>query len=293
MRVVHTERFASVITTGTAVEVTSYQINPGLPSVFPWLADVANRYEKYKFASMSFRYIPQSAALAGTVTCAFDFDPNDDAPTVMAEATTYHDYVSTSIWQEARLMLDLANGDRMPEKNTRPGLPGADLDLNMYDVGVLHVLTEGAAAATIGYLEVTYVVDLFIHQVQGGVGGGSVSVAGGLDNTHLVGTDFTPAAHANLPVRVSAAGVFTFVQPFEGLVSFSLAGSVFNSLAMTNTGTATWDDISQRFPTDALSLAGYGRIRASTGQTFIPATTCTTCTAAYWMFARAPYVSLT
>ena len=73
MRLSHVERFATVSPTSSVFAVTSYSLNPGLASIFPWLSDVANRFEKYKFSKISFRYVPQSAALAGLVTLAFDF----------------------------------------------------------------------------------------------------------------------------------------------------------------------------------------------------------------------------
>lgn len=218
MTVTHTERFASVVTTSGNVEVRSYSLNPGVSTCFPWLSDVANRYEKYKFRMLEFHYIPQSAAAAGTVSLAFDFDPNDDPPNTMQQANTYHDYVTASIWaQNVKLRIDLQNGDRLPQKNTRPGLPGADLDLNVYDVGTLHVLTEGCAVSTIGYLEVSYVVDLFIHQVQAGVGGVTTATTG-LDATNLVGTNQTPDAQAFIPFVASTSAVWRVAQPFEGLM---------------------------------------------------------------------------
>lgn len=291
MTVSHCERFYTVSAASTALAVVPFDVNPGLGSVFPWLSDVANRFDKYKFTSVKFRYVPQAAAQAGTVTLAFDFDPNDDAPSTMSEAATYHDYVMTSIWNTADLSLDLGNGDKLPQKNTRPGMPGADLDLNMYDVGKLYLLTEGAAAGVLGYLEVIYTVNLFVHQVQAGVGGKMVATAG-LTPTALFGTDVVPDASAHLPGYASAAGTFTFTQPFEGVMIHFLTGTVFNALGCTNTGTATYTGLGGRYPTAATTFYGAGRVRAEVGQTLILAYTSTTVTAAEHWFARAPYASL-
>lgn len=289
MRLSHVERFATIAPTGTALEVSSFSLNPGLPSIFPWLADVANRFEKYKFSSIAFRYIPQSAALAGLVTLAFDFDPNDDAPVTMAQATTYHDYVSTSIWHEATLRLDLASGDRLPQKNTRPGLPGGDIDLNVYDVGRLHVLTEGAAAGVVGYLEVMYTIDLMVHQVQESVGGKAMATAD-LDATHLVGSDETFDLQAVMPWTPTDTATFTFDQPFEGLIVGDITGTGLGGTP-TNTGSATWSLHVTQVNAGTTRMVFISRVRASTGQTFIPSITATSVTNVTWRLARCDYAS--
>lgn len=292
MTVTHVERFSPVTTTATTFEISSYNLNPGLAAMFPWLCDVANRYEKYKFRNVSFRYISNSPAVAGTVTLAFDFDPNDDAPSTMDEATTYHDYISASVWaQNVRLNIDLANGDRLPQKDTRPGLPGSDIDLNVYDVGRLHVMTQGAAASTIGYLEIAYTVDLFIHQVQSGVGGLGTSTTG-LDATHLVGTDFTADDQAFLPVTATGTNTLTFHQPFEGITLIVITGvdiQAINSI----TGTATYDQLESSLVGAATEMTVAYRIRAINGQTLaFGLAGATSISSVRWYFARAGYNSL-
>lgn len=272
--VTHTERFATVTSGAAALTVQSFAINPGLNSVFPWMCDVANRFDKYKFSSLKFQYVPAiSTATTGGVALVFDFDPNDPAPTVMEDATTYHDYVTAPIWQAASLSVDLANGDKLPQKDTRPGLPAANYDLNNYDVGNLYVMTNGtAAAAVVGYVEVTYSVELMIHQTQDGVGGRGVATAG-LTQTALVGTNFTADDQAILPVIASAANTFTFIQPWEGVLTWALSGTTI-SAAITVGGTATSQlTNSYCFLADGSYSMNVIRVRATTGQTFIPTTT--------------------
>jgi hypothetical protein len=293
MTITHCERFAPVTTSGTAFEVRTFAVNPGLNGVFPWLSDVANRYEKYKFRRLTFRYRPQSSTAAGNVTLAFDFDPNDDAPATMSEATTYHDYVNSPIWAPANLTVDLVNGDKLPQKNTRPGLPGADIDLNVYDVGQIHVLTEGAAAATIGYVEVEYVCDLFIHQIQNTVGG-YCSATADLDATHLIGSDTVVDAQSYIPVTQTSTSVMTFKQPFEGLVSVVVMGTVLsaNYAPVTSAdGTATIISAGQLVNGAATMVQAVFRVRAITGTTWTPTITATTVAAVQYRFARGAYTS--
>lgn len=293
MTVTHCERFYSVVTTGTGFACNTFALNPGLTSVFPWLAQVANRYEKFKFRSLIFRYVPQSAALAGTVSLAFDFDPNDDPPTSMQEANTYHDYVTTSLWAAANLKVDLLNGDRLPQKNTRPGLPGGDIDLNVYDVGQLHVMTEGAAAATLGYVEVLYTVDLFIHQTQAGVGG-RLSASTGLDATHLYGSDSVSDADAYIPGTVTATNVFTFSQPFEGIVSFLITGAagLAADFAPVIAGGGVAASLQQTVNAATTAVVGFYRVRAFTGNTLTSTITAAAgVTNVYYYFASGSYAS--
>lgn len=292
MTITHTERFYGVTTTATTFEIHSFKLNPGLAAMFPWLSDVANRYEKYKFRSVVFRYVSQAAAAAGTVSMAFDFDPNDDPPATMEEANTFHDYVTTSIWatRPVDLRIDLANGDRLPQKDTRPGMPGVDLDLNVYDVGTLHIMTQGAASGLVGYVEVAYTVDLFIHQVQAGVGGESVS-SSGLDATHLVG-NASADAQAYLPVDFTSTAAMTFVQPFEGIVSYRITGTGlsadFDPVISAGGTAAPMNGIVNAAGT---TVNGCFRVRAQTGMTLTPTITATTISAVYFDFAKGGYLS--
>lgn len=292
MTVTHTERFCAVTPTGTGFEISSYALNPGLAAMFPWLSDVANRYEKYKFRTCHFRYVPQSAAAAGTVSLAFDFDPNDDPPATMEEANTYHDYVTTSIWTGATLAIDLANGDRLPQKDTRPGLPGVDLDLNVYDVGKLHVMTQGAAAGVVGYLEVVYVVDLFIHQVQNGVGGSSDANTD-LDATHLIGSDAKADPNGYLPVDFTSTNKMTFTQPFEGLVTFDVVGgTLVGNFAPVVSSTGTTGTVTQVAAGDAAEVVGFFPVRAKVGTTLTPTIGAASVSEVLFTFSRASFNAL-
>jgi len=167
MTVVHRERFDFVAGLNTGVfEAFRYSVNPGDVDTFPWLSGIANRYEKYKFKMLKFIYVPQcSTATAGTVSLVFDFDPNDAPPNSMTEALTYHDFTTGPAWTAQTLISDLKNGDRAPQKNTR-SRGESQTELNNYDVGTLFVCTEGfASAAKLGYVEVEYSVEFFIHQI--------------------------------------------------------------------------------------------------------------------------------
>jgi hypothetical protein len=177
-------------------------------SVFPWLSQVASRYETYKFRSIAFHYHSRAAtSQVGTVGLAFDFDAQDPAPASQMTALAYHDRVADAVWKEQSLVLDLSQGDRLPTRYTRVGLPTTPYDLKTYDLGNLHVFTDGVAASVnLGLLEVVYSIDLFTPQIQDPVGGLTTSTTA-LDATHLFGTDFTPDSQAIMPFTVTSSGV--------------------------------------------------------------------------------------
>jgi hypothetical protein len=136
--------------------------------MFPWLSQVAQRYETYKFRKLLFEYHTRAAtSQVGTVGLVFDFDAEDPAPASQMEALSYHDKCADSPWKDDCVVLDLAQGDRLPIRYTRAGTPTGNYDIKTYDVGNLHVFTDGVASSTnLGLLEVKYVVDLYTPQIQ-------------------------------------------------------------------------------------------------------------------------------
>lgn len=287
----HRERIGSVVTTGTALERRTYPVNPGLASTFPWLSSIAMRYQSFKFRSLKFSYVPQASAAAGSLTLAFDFNPNDPPPEDIDEACTFGDYATSSIWYPMSISPNLALGDRYPSKSVRAGSISGDHDLLNYDVGQLHVLTEGAAAGTIGFLEVTYAVELMVHQTAPGVGG-LVSSTTGLDATHLVGTDPTPDNRAVLPVEADGTDKWVYTQPFEGIIAFNIQGTVLSAdLALNPTG-GYGTVISQVVNAGATGVVGYARVKGKRGDLITPTITATTVTSVSFRYAGALYNSL-
>jgi len=292
-RVSHTEMFASVVSAGVPFAVTSYPCNPGVASIFPWLSEVADRYETYKFESLSFRFHTQQATSAvGTVTLAFDFDAADPAPSSLLQAASYRDRAIGAAWQNNSLKLDLVQGDKSRSRYTRVGLPASPYDLKTYDLGTLHVCTDGVAAATIGLLEAEYVVDLYTPQIQDPVGGKSASTAG-MDATHLFGTSQTIDAQASLPGVFTSSSVFTFNQAFEGLVTFQVIGTVLSaniSPVVSSSGTA-YGAVTPLVNAAATEVLDCFSIRAVPGTTMTPTITATTVTSVFVFFSKNAYTS--
>ena len=128
----HTEYFSSVSSVGTAYAVTTFSCNPGVSGLFPWLAQIAQRYETYKFRDITFRYHTRATTTqVGTVGMAFDFDAQDPAPTSQMDALMYHDHSADACWKQITLRLDLAMGDRIPVRYTRASLDAVREDMKV------------------------------------------------------------------------------------------------------------------------------------------------------------------
>jgi hypothetical protein len=236
-RIAHTEEFAPVVTSSTAFKVDTYQINPALAVCFPWLSAIAARYQFYKFRRLRFRYISTSpTSLAGYINMDVDFNVLDPAPATMAISRSYHDKAGGGVWHEWTLDVDLAQGDRTPEKYTRVGLPSGTTDLKTYDLGNLHVCTEGTAGSTLGFIECEYMVDLMTPQIADPVGGATTYTS--TDNTHMFVAEVDdPQSILPYTVPTDGTNVLTFTQNWEGIVCFYITGTVLSAFTVTGGGT--------------------------------------------------------
>jgi hypothetical protein len=100
---------------------------------------------------------------------SFDYDALDAPPTTAVQQTQSTHWVDGSVWRIFQLVVPVAH---LPILYTRNQMVSGG-DLKTYDIGQLHVATEGCAdTSDHGYLEVEYDVELIDKQV-----GGSSNVA--------------------------------------------------------------------------------------------------------------------
>jgi hypothetical protein len=264
--------------------------------MFPWLSQVAQRYETYKFRKLLFEYHTRAAtSQVGTVGLVFDFDAEDPAPASQMEALSYHDKCADSPWKDDCVVLDLAQGDRLPIRYTRAGTPTGNYDIKTYDVGNLHVFTDGVASSTnLGLLEVKYVVDLYTPQIQDPAGGffyGST----GCDATHLFGTNFFSSADAQA-IGVgsidSTGQLFTFNQTWQGLIGIVVAGTVLSANYAPVVANGSAAVIGQLVNAGATAVYVLLRVRATPGTTLTPTITATTVTGISYFFGNVGYNQL-
>lgn len=144
----------------------AYAINPGNSTLFPWLATIASRFEKYTFTRLNFVYKKEvsefnTAGSAGKVMMSVDFDAADPAPTSKQQIEDTVPHADAMPSQSFALNLnssDLAHPNTIARYVRVGGLPGA-ADIKTYDVGNFNIATQGITQnVEIGELHVNYTV---------------------------------------------------------------------------------------------------------------------------------------
>lgn len=155
---------------------TSFSMQPGLISIFPWLATQCIGWEKYKFHSLRATFLTRTGtSTAGSVIMAPDYDAADAAPTTEQQATSFHGAADDAPWKTIVINFDMK---RSRELFLRSGPLSSNLDIKTYDFANLYVCTADGAAVNWGKIFIEYDVELINPQILTGpyVGG---SVAGG------------------------------------------------------------------------------------------------------------------
>lgn len=166
----HREYIADVSRTTNNYALDSYSINPGLAGTFPWLAQVASRFESYTFDRLDFVYEPMVATTQpGSLMMAIDFDASDSPPGNKTTLMAMQGAMRSAPWQAYRMSASAVDRRKMvPERYTRSGAPATGSDIKTLDVGNLFVATVGTGTATVilGELYVEYTVRLRTPQIQ-------------------------------------------------------------------------------------------------------------------------------
>lgn len=185
VRVIHKE-FLGQVSSSVNFSTTTYPINPGIPSTFPWLAGVANNFQKYKLNGLIFYFKSTAAQVA--------YSTNNALGTVVG-VTQYNVYDPQPV--SLNQVLNIAGV--MEEKPTRdcifpvecdrfhaiyPAMFVRDKsvsdDLAKYDPGKFQLCTSGSqAAAVVGQLWVAYDVTL-IQPIPAALSTGDVPTGGSL-----------------------------------------------------------------------------------------------------------------
>lgn len=238
----HRERIGTVLGS-VAFTTTKYMINPGLVGTFPWLSAVANRFETYRFKSLTFHYKTKTATTAlGDVIMITDYDAAESAPESSIQAESYQAYADCAPWQNQSMGASHQNLVKFPQRYTRDTTPPSSTDLKTYDVGNFYICTENqASAALVGYLYVEYTVELFTPHLRSSdfyISGGSFVGGGTQSQTNPLGT--TPTTNTtSRGVSVDAASVLTIANPGSYLVTAYVGGTTVSAVTLTASANCT------------------------------------------------------
>jgi len=187
-RIIHREPLGVLLGT-QGFNVTTFNINPGLATTFPWLSPQALGYESYKFNALHIEYdhtINEFTGL-GRIVMAPDYDSSDSPPTSMIQAEQMVDNVMGAVTRDWKCTLrPRGMGIIGPKRYTRSGALSANEDIKLYDIAQLHVCTSGQTtnAVEIGQLWIVYDVTLFEPQPSQSP---NIFLAGQLLNTNGIG----------------------------------------------------------------------------------------------------------
>ncbi len=166
-RLIHREPLAT-LNGSVDFNITTYEINPGLANVFPWLSAQAAGYESYKFNSLTveYRFTTNEFVGLGRVIIAPDYDASDDPPTSAVEAEQMADSIQGAVAKNWNCTLrPRGMGILGPKRYTRAGTLPANEDIKTYDIAQVHIITQGQSdTAEIGQLWLRYDVTLYEPQ---------------------------------------------------------------------------------------------------------------------------------
>jgi len=269
-------------------------INPGLPSTFPWLSAIAQRFESFIFERLDFVFETESATSAtGALILGVDYDASDAVPTTKTQVMAFRSSVRSAPWASCSLRCAPEDLRRRKTYYVRNGANPAGTDIKLYDVGNLNICTQNQAGTTaIGELYIEYSVRLMTPVLNPvGVGESLFGEFTGSSNSAPAGT----TVRSNLPASVVSTGTttsvntWTFTQPWSGICTILVQGTgLSGSGSVTFSGTATE---AVNFGVTSSTTAGmnFCEIDAKIGQTFVATIANTTITSTNWYFGQGQF----
>jgi len=167
IRVRNREYFADAVGGNTTYTNYSYNINPGLPAMFPWLSGVASNWEKYRFNTLRFFYNTETnSGTSGYVAMGIDMDAADLPASSKQQLLTYKGALSNAPWVNMNISAPL-NQSTAEWLYIRSGALVSNLDIKTYDLGTFQIAPKGGKVGeSLGEVWVEYDVTLSIPQAQ-------------------------------------------------------------------------------------------------------------------------------
>lgn len=276
-RVITFREYVQDIAGSAAFAVSKFPVQPGLPTLFAWLANQAANYQEYRFLGLKFIYeTEKSASTSGKVMYAFNPDAGDAAPASKQEMLEFENKAADVLWRPFVLPIPVRPIEALGAKRyVRSGTLASNLDIKTYDLGNLWVATQGMADTTaVGELFVEYSVLLESPVVSAALlaFNNSADIIGASPSAaSYFGT--TPTVAGGLDISVTG-NTITFNRVGRYIItSYALGTGLHTSYEPTVSGTAAytlWTGFS-----NAAADAGTGAVWSGTvivtqrGQTII------------------------
>jgi len=163
--VTHREYISDVDLSSTFVN-TSYRINPGNSTTFPWLSQIAQNFQQYKILGMVFEYRSLCGEIStqlplGSVTLATDYNSINPAFSTRQEMLNSEYHVDGKPTEDLIHPIEAAARSTSVETlyvSSTPAVP-AGADPRLYDIGQFQLATNGNPSSGVcGELYVSYKV---------------------------------------------------------------------------------------------------------------------------------------
>jgi len=279
-RVIHRELISSVAGTSAFTVGAQFELNPGVPATFPWLALMAQGWEQYEFNSLKFHYVTRTGTnVPGSVMLVPDYDAADSAPADEATASSYQDCIEDAPWKDIVCVLRKSSMNVRQQRHfVRQVALAANLDIKTYDVGKFFVLTVDGTAVSWGKLWVEYDVTFYIPQLPaagaGPFGGGIISVGASETAANPFGT--APAVDPQAKgISMNAASVLTIENPGDYIITADFVGTVISAVSAVVLGagvTITTPAQLSVFDGGALNAQTRFAVRVTANTAAVPAT---------------------
>ncbi len=151
--IVTNREYVGYLSGSTSFSLVSYPANPGISSLFPWLSNIANNYDRYRVRRLRFIFVSSvSTATAGRIAMVWNYNAADLVPSTKLGALSIHPAEESNVWESFALDIPTTGGVYY----TRDGLP-VSIDLKTTDMGSLYVVTDlCTSSSTIGELYAEY-----------------------------------------------------------------------------------------------------------------------------------------
>ena len=152
------------------LDVTTFALNPGNSTTFPFLSSIARNFEEYRFRGAVFHFKSLSGDSVASVQSGLGYvamaTQYDSLDTVFATKAQIENY---SMSQSGKPSIDQLHGiecaSHLNSNNhlyIRPSSQPSNTDIRLYDIGKTTIMTScPGTSVTLGELWVTYDVELF------------------------------------------------------------------------------------------------------------------------------------
>jgi hypothetical protein len=233
----------------------TFALNPGLPSIFSFLSQIAANYDEYQMIQLVFSYEPVISSAStvgsmGSVLVAVNYNAGAEPFESFKQMVEYDGAVQSRVCDPILFGVEcdprkMANDAHL---YVRSGAVPADEDIKTYDMGLFQVATSDvsnsfAVGDLLGHIFVEYTVQLAKPKLYASLGNTilmdyffNAATAG-----FPIGTGYGASSKNTLGGKISGTSRYVFPDDFEGtvMIQFQAYGTGIDITGMTFLTTAT------------------------------------------------------